>query len=111
MRTAALRQSRRKNATVASCFAFVAVLSGTSAGQPIPGTNGNLATLPGLTELQQPTATAVNQVCGQFPSTGTYTADPNGTPQQRLFYTCGVMVQTANELADPKIPNQPRPIA
>ena len=103
MRTAALRQSRRKNATVASCFAFVAVLSGTSAGQPIPGTNGNLSTLPGLTELQQPTATGVNQVCGQFVRDRPYTADANGTPQQRLFYTCRVMVQTANKI-QPKDP-------
>ncbi|MET1084149.1 MAG: autotransporter outer membrane beta-barrel domain-containing protein [Burkholderiales bacterium] len=60
----------------------------------------NLATLPGLTELQQPTATAVNQACVKFGAQGSgYTADANGTPQQRLFYSCRVMVQTANKLA------------
>ena len=62
------------------------------------GSNGNLATLPGLTELQQPTAKAVNVACVQF-APGGYAAKADGTPQERLFYSCRAMVQTANELA------------
>jgi uncharacterized protein YhjY with autotransporter beta-barrel domain len=86
-------------AAIASCVAVLASVSGSSLGQGIPGSNGNLATLPGLTELQQPTATTVNEVCGQFLQSPGYKPDPSGTPQQRLFYSCGVMVQTANQLA------------
>ena len=97
MRITALQQSTRMAAALASCVVVLASLSGASLGQGIPGSQGNLATLPSLTELQQPTATAVNQVCGQFGRMGAgYTADASGTPQQRLFYTCRVMVQTAN---------------
>ena len=73
--------------------------SGAALGQ------GNLATLPNLTDLQQPTATAVNTACVQFK--GRSDANPtdpalkpslNGSLEQKLFYTCGVMVQTANQL-------------
>src|SRR5437763_9602332 len=77
---------------VSACLLICASFSGTASGQ------GNLATLPGLTELQQPTATAVNKACIQFGPAG-FVADPNGTPVQRLYYTCRVMVQTANQLA------------
>ncbi len=95
-----LKGSRHVGANVVAVVAVLASLPGAASGQVVPGTNGNLATLPGLTQLQQPTATAVNQVCGQFsvPTSG-YIPDANGTPAERLFYTCGVMVQTANQLA------------
>lgn len=69
------------------------------AGSPgIAFAQGNLATLPGLTVVQKPTAVAVNEACVQFAPNG-YTPNPNGTPTERLFYTCRVMVQTANQLA------------
>src|SRR6266478_1452460 len=76
---------------VAACVTICASFSGTAIGQ------GNLATLDGLTALQQPTATAVNKACVQFGAAGLI-PDPNGTPVQRLYYTCRVMVQTANQL-------------
>ncbi len=60
----------------------------------------NLATLPGLTAVQKPTAVAVNTACIQFGAPGSgFIANPNGTPTERLFYSCRVMVQTANQLA------------
>jgi outer membrane autotransporter protein len=79
----------------------VVALTLTAAGAPAlaqtnppPGSNGPLATLPGLTSLQQPTATAVNTLCVQFAPNGII-ADRNGTGQQRLAYTCTAMVLTA----------------
>ena len=78
--------------------AAVAVFSGSCLGQVTPGSNGNLATLSGLTELQQPTATAVNVACVQFGPKG-FVANPDGTLQERLYYSCRAMVQTANQLA------------
>jgi uncharacterized protein with beta-barrel porin domain len=92
MRTTTLQQSGRVVAAIASCVAVLASFSEAALGQ------GNLATLPGLTELQQPTATAINVACVQFAPHG-YVANPNGTPAERLFYSCRVMVQTANQLA------------
>ncbi|MEP7182522.1 MAG: autotransporter outer membrane beta-barrel domain-containing protein [Betaproteobacteria bacterium] len=80
---------------------LVLVATGVAAFVAAPGAafaQGNLATLPGLTELQSPVAGAVNGACLQFAPAG-YTANPNGTPAERLFYTCRVMVQTANQLA------------
>jgi len=109
MRTTTLHQSGRVVAATASCVAVFASFSGSSLGQgtPLPGSNGNLSTLPNLTELQQPTATTVNEVCGQFGSPGSgFTPNRNGSLQERLFYSCRVMVQTANEI-NPKIPDQP----
>jgi len=86
------RRALRKVAFAATWLLGIAAFSGIASGQ------GNLARLPGLTELQQPTATAVNVACVQFAPNG-YVANPNGTLAERLFYTCRVMVQTANQLA------------
>lgn len=91
MKRIALRGRPRAGGIVAFGLAVV-VSSGTAFGQ------GNLATLPGLTEVQQPTATAVNVACVKFAPAG-YVPNPNGTPTERLFYTCRVMVQSANQLA------------
>ena len=101
MKTIALRAAIGRAAFVVVSLTGVAAISGTAAGQGVPpGTVLNLATLPGLTELQQPTATAVNVACVQLglPGSG-YVVDPNGTPTERFFYTCRVMVHTANQLA------------
>jgi outer membrane lipase/esterase len=89
-------------AAIASCVAVFATFSEAALGQ------GNLARLDGLTELQQPTATAVNEVCVEFGKPGSgFTPVRNGPSlQERLFYSCRVMVHTANEI-DPKIPGQP----
>ena len=87
----------RRGALHGSAFA-AALLSGIAAFSGSASGQGNLARLPGLTELQQPTATAVNVACVQFGPNG-YVANPNGTLAERLFYTCRVMVQTANQLA------------
>ncbi|MEO8304979.1 MAG: autotransporter outer membrane beta-barrel domain-containing protein [Betaproteobacteria bacterium] len=87
-----LRWARRMGALAAMWLSCIVAFSGTASGQ------GNLAKLPGLTELQQPTATAVNVACVQFGPSG-YVANPQGTPAERLFYTCRVMVQTANQLS------------
>ena len=92
MRTVTLRRSLRLIVLVTGCI-------GTIGGLPrIAFAQGNLATLPDLTELQAPVAAAVNQACVKFAPAG-YVANPNGTPAERLFYTCRVMVQTANQLA------------
>lgn len=82
----------RAGGIAAFALATFAAFSGSAQAQ------GNLATLPGLTEVQQPTATAVNVVCPKFAPAG-YLPNPNGTPTERLFYTCRVMVQSANWLA------------
>ena len=92
MKHNALRGTPRTLAFAAAWIVGTATFSGAATGQ------GNLATLPGLTELQQPTATAVNVACVQFAPNG-YLPNPNGTPTERLFYTCRVMVQSANQLA------------
>jgi outer membrane lipase/esterase len=94
---------RCRGAVLLSCLALLPCVPGAVLAQA-PGSNGNLATLPGLTELQQPTATAVNVVCAQFsaPNSG-YVASPTGTPEQKLFYSCRVMVQTANQV-NPAVP-------
>lgn len=92
MNRIALRGLPRAGGIVAFGIAAIVACSGTASGQ------GNLATLPGLTEVQQPTATAVNVVCPKFAPAG-YLPNPNGTPTERLFYTCRVMVQSANWLA------------
>lgn len=57
----------------------------------------NLANFPGLTEVQQPVASAIQVVCARF-APGGYVANPVGTPAERLFFTCRSMVQTANDL-------------
>jgi outer membrane autotransporter protein len=92
MTITALRPSRRVVVAIAAGLAVLAGFSEAAFGQ------GNLATLPGLTPLQQPTATAVNAACVQFAPAG-YVPNPGGTPAERLFYSCRVMVQTANQLA------------
>ena len=98
MRTTALHQSTRRAAAIGCCVvAILATLSGAAFSQ-------NLTNLPGLTELQQPTATAVQTVCGSLrdsPSHGGPTYNPNNpiTPTDHLFASCRVMVQTANKLA------------
>jgi outer membrane lipase/esterase len=81
-----------------------AIAIGAAVLASVPGAvlaQGNLETLPGLTELQQPTATAINRACVQFAPNG-YVANSNGTPTERLFYSCRVMVQTANQI-NPRI--------
>jgi hypothetical protein len=88
--------SLRGVAVVAACGATLAGAPGTAFGQTPPPPR-NLANLPGLTEVQQPTADTVQTVCAKLPTAGV-TLDPNGTPAQRLLYTCRVMVQTANQL-------------
>jgi len=92
MRSSTLHAAARNFAHVSACLAVTAFCPEAALAQ------GNLARLPGLTELQQPTATAVNAACAQFTVNG-YVADPNGTPQERLFWSCRAMVQTANQLA------------
>ena len=72
----------------------------------------NLTNLQGLTELQQPTATAVQTVCAKFtssPATGGPTYDPNNpkTPADQLFASCRVMVQTANAVNTNPSPPDP----
>jgi len=91
MRLATLCESGRKLA-VGACLTILAMGSWPVFAQ------GNLARLDGLTELQQPTATAVNVVCANFVANG-YAANLNGTPEERLFWSCRAMVQSANQLA------------
>lgn len=62
-------------------------------------TPGNLANLPGLGEVERPTAAAIQTVCARFAPAG-FTANVNGTLAERLFYSCREMVQTANQLAN-----------
>lgn len=88
MRVSRLFTSARSIVTAAAVAAFA---SGAFA-------QGNLATLPGLTQVQQPTAAAINTACVEL-GQASITPDPNGTPQQRLFYSCRAMVQSANQLA------------
>ena len=93
------------------CLGACAVVAGGHAliasGQtPAPR---NLANLTGLTELQKPVATNVQDVCGAFVAQSTspnpILPDANGSnPQQRLFFNCRSMVQTANELEGSGIP-------
>jgi outer membrane lipase/esterase len=85
------RRALRGRVCAGICLTGLVIVSGTAAGQ------GNLATLPGLTDLQQPTATAVNTACVKFGTSG-LVPNPSGTPEERLFYSCRVMVQTANKL-------------
>jgi len=49
-----------------------------------------LPTTPGLTELQQPIANAIDFVCPKLPP-----PNPTGTPIQRLSYSCSAMVVTS----------------
>jgi len=93
LRNVTLGRSLRAIALVAGCIGAIGALPRAALAQ------GNLATLPGLTELQAPVAEAVNRACVQFAPAG-YVANPAGTPAERLFYTCRLMVQTANDLAD-----------
>lgn len=60
----------------------------------------DLPLVPGYSELQQNTANYVQRVCSSFVSNvPTYGApNLNGTPQQKLFYSCGAMVHSANAL-------------
>jgi outer membrane autotransporter protein len=98
----------RRRAVRFSFLVLLPCVSGAAFAQA-PGSSGSLATLPGLTDLQHPTATAVNVVCANFNlnvPNGGVVPDPNGTPQQRLYYTCRVMVQTANQI-NPAFQNQP----
>lgn len=91
MRLATLCESGR-NLASGTCLTLLAL-------GPWPAfAQGNLARLDGLTELQQPTATAVNVVCANFVANG-YAANLNGTPEERLFWSCRAMVQSANQLA------------
>jgi outer membrane autotransporter protein len=72
-------------------------------GQTTTPPAGNLANLPGLTELQQPGAAYVQRVCGGLAANGTQppvTSGPAGSGPERLFYSCRVLVQSANDLAD-----------
>ena len=87
-----LRDALRVSALATASLGGITAFTGTANGQ------GNLARLPGLTELQQPTATAVNEACVKLGAAGT-NGNPQGTPTERLFYSCRVMVQTANQLA------------
>jgi uncharacterized protein YhjY with autotransporter beta-barrel domain len=87
-----------KSLVWASVLVGVSLASGASLGQ-------NLAKLPGLTDLQQPTASAVNTVCVKFgarsalnPSDTTLQPNSNGSQEQRLYYSCRAMVQTANQI-------------
>ncbi len=103
MRITTRYPSGRMGATIIASVALLAGITDTALSQTVvPGTSGNLARLPNLTELQQPTATAVNQVCAQFTdpkfNTGGVVAKADGTDVQKLYYTCRVMVQTANDL-------------
>lgn len=59
--------------------------------------NGPLSTLPGLTAVQQPTANAIMTLCPQLGPAG-IAVNRNGTPAERLNFTCTSMVVTAIEL-------------
>lgn len=64
--------------------------------QTVPG---NLANLPGLTAIQQPTAIAIQVVCGKLNALSQ--ANEGLPPEQaKLFGSCRKMVQTANEIVD-----------
>jgi uncharacterized protein YhjY with autotransporter beta-barrel domain len=75
------------------CVASSLAVSGAVTGQ-------NLTNLQGLTELQAPVAKAIQDVCTKFgQNIATYgTPDLNGTLQQRLYFSCRAMVQTANQI-------------
>ncbi len=99
MRTKTLHLSSRIGAAIIASVALLAGMTDTALSQTvIAGTNGNLSRLPNLTELQQPTATAVNQVCAQFVNAGA-TAKLDGTDVEKLYFSCRLMVHTANDLA------------
>lgn len=57
---------------------------------------GNLANLPGLTEVQKPAAVAIQGVCASFINV----APPVNGEQTKLFSACRAMVQSANQLAN-----------
>ena len=60
----------------------------------MPATAQPLSTIPGLSPVQQPTATAVNTLCPAMAQAG-IVLDPNGTPVQRLFASCTALILTA----------------
>jgi uncharacterized protein with beta-barrel porin domain len=79
----------RQAAATSSCFALCASFSGITAGQGVPS-------IPGLTELQQPSADTIQSVCfalNGIPSGPVIAApNPNGTPTERLSNSCTKMV-------------------
>jgi hypothetical protein len=66
--------------------------AGVAAGQGLPS-------VPGITELQQPVASAVQTVCIALNGLGgkppIASPNPNGTPTERLSNSCTLMVSTA----------------
>src|SRR5438093_9736086 len=70
----------KKVVVVGGGVVLCAGVAGTVAGQ-------NLTTVPGLTELQQPVANAIQLFCPMLPA-----PKADGTPTQRLSNSCTTMV-------------------
>jgi outer membrane autotransporter protein len=91
-----MKKNRKQRNVILACapLASAALLAAAYAGDAAAQANTPLPTLPGLTAVQQPVATAIDVVCPPIAPQ----RDANGNDLQRLANSCTAMVVTSGVL-------------